>query len=46
MEDVNILVSTLMVLMNADVEVATDCPVMGEIALVKYMAQNYVLCIK
>ena len=35
MEDVNTLVSTLMVLMNADVEMATDCPVMGEIALVK-----------
>ena len=35
MEGVNTFVSTMMALMSANADMATDCPVMGEVALVK-----------
>ena len=34
MEDVNMFVSILMVLMNASVDVATDCPMMAGAVMV------------
>lgn len=39
MEAVSMIVSTLMIIMNAGVEVATDCPATEKAALVKFLIQ-------
>ena len=45
MEDVSMFVSTLMVLMNASVDVATDCPVMAGAVMVCSYFHNLIISV-